>query len=96
MDQKEYKAIVKKKLKKKGKKAQARFPYLVHKRATPTVKDTDDPLVRNNKVLQEMLAEHEALLAYREEHREENKAMFDLIKEEQKQIAKQMEETNEG
>jgi hypothetical protein len=62
--------------------------YKTRQRKTPIVNPTDSALLRNNKVLQEMMAEYEALLLFREENKDKSEEMFQKMQEENTQLAK--------
>ena len=70
---------------------QDRFAYLSKVKKTPKVKDGDSALVRNNKTLQKMLAEHEAFVKFREENKHKADELYEHTKEEQAKIILELE-----
>ncbi len=75
---------------------QERFAYLSKVKKTPKVKKTDSALIRNNKVLQQMLAEYEAFVKFREENKHKADELYEHTKEEQSKIILEMEKNGTG
>src|SRR3954462_3909449 len=72
-----------------------RFSYLSNVKKTPKVKKTDSAVVRNNKVLQKMMAEYEAFVKFREDNKDKGEEQFQIAKEETGKIILEMED-NDG
>lgn len=71
-------------------KKKERFTYLEHVKKTPKVKKGDSALVRNNKVLQRMMAEHEAFVEFQKEHKHTADEVYDNAQINQAKIIAEM------
>lgn len=80
----------------KERETKERLMYLTRMKKTPIVRKQDSFLVRNNKILQKAMAEHEALLKFREEHKEQAEEMFEKAREEQAKYKQLIQESEEN
>lgn len=78
----------------KNEKVRERLAYLTRIRPTPIVNKDDSTLVRNHKVLDQMLAEHEALIKFREENKDKADDMVEDAKQQQSEYMKHFKEAN--
>ena len=72
----------------KEKNTRERLQYLTRQRQTPIVNPDDSILERNIKVLEQAMAEHEALQKFREENKDAPANMVEEAKKDQAEYAK--------
>lgn len=72
------------------KAAHERFAYQTRKKQTPIINKDDSALVRNNKKLLEMAADHEALLKFREDNKDKIDEHYANLEKEHTEIAEKM------
>jgi len=69
-----------------------RLQYQTRQRKTPIVNNGDTALERNIKILEEQMAQHEALQQFREDNKEKSQDLFDDIQNKQSIYAEQCKE----
>lgn len=79
---------------KKEKAQHDNMAYLSRKKKTPIIRKNDSILVRNNKKLQDIAADHAALLQFREENQGNAEEQLKALKQEYDKTVGEINDTN--